>query len=66
MIAPITSRGRERYPTRIKVTLNDVNGWIVLDQIRSIDKGRLCEKIGSLNPEDKINVKSIIKEMLID
>jgi len=66
MIAPITSRGRERYPTRIKVALNDVNGWIVLDQIRSIDKGRLCEKIGSLNPEDIFNVKSIIKEMLVD
>lgn len=66
MIAPITSRGREKYPTRIIVAVNDVSGWIVLDQIRSIDKARLCEKIGNLNTKDILNVKSIIKEMLVD
>ena len=66
MIAPITIRGKERYPTRIEVTLADVFGWIVLDQIRSIDQTRLCEKIGNLNTEDILNLKSIIKEMLVD
>ena len=66
MISPITSKGRDRYPTRIKIIIDDVNGWIVLDQIRSIDKTRLCEKIGNLNSEDILNVKRIIKEMLVD
>lgn len=35
-------------------------------QIRAIDKTRLCEKIGNLTREEIIEVKSIIKEMLVD
>ena len=66
MIAPVTSRGREGYPTRIRITVGDVNGWIVLDQIRTIDKARLYENIGKLNSEDILKVKSTIKEMLVD
>ncbi|NLW47871.1 MAG: type II toxin-antitoxin system PemK/MazF family toxin [Firmicutes bacterium] len=66
IIAPVTSKGREGYPTRVKLRVNDVDGWIVLDQIRSIDKTRLCEKIGDLTTEEIIEVKSIIKEMLVD
>lgn len=66
MIAPVTSRGREGYPTRIRITVDDVNGWIELDQIRTIHKVKFCEKIGNLNTEDIINVKSTIKEMMVD
>jgi mRNA interferase MazF len=66
IIVPVTRRGREGYPTRVKLTVNDGDGWIVLDQIRAIDKTRLCEKIGNLNTEEIIEMKSIIKEMLID
>ena len=62
----MTSKGREGYPTWVKLRENDVDGWIVLDQIRSIDKTRLCEKIGDLTSEEIIEVKSIIKEMLVD
>jgi mRNA interferase MazF len=66
IIAPITSRGRDGYPTRVKRTVNDTAGWIVLDQIRAIDKTRLCEKIGDLSSEEILALKNIIKEMLID
>ena len=66
MIAPVTSRGREGYPTRIRITVGDVDGWIVSDQIRTIDKARFCEKIGKLDTEAILNVKSTIKEMLVD
>jgi len=67
IIAPITSRGREEgYPTRVKVVENETIGWIVLDQIRSIDKTRLCERIGKLKPDEVLAVKRIIKEMLVD
>lgn len=66
IITPVTSRGRDNYPTRIKVTVSDVNGWAVLDQIRAIDKTRLCTKVGTLSTEQILQVKSILKEMLID
>jgi mRNA interferase MazF len=66
IIAPITSRGRDGYPTRAKLAVNNIDGWIVLDQIRAIDKTRLCEQIGDLNVEEIVEVKNIIKEMLVD
>ena len=56
----------EQCPTRIKVDVNDTIGWIVLDQIGAIDRNRLYEQIGILNPEEILTVKSIIKEMLVD
>ena len=66
IIAPITSRGREGYPTRVKMSVKGISGWIVLDQIRAIDKTRLCEKIGELGAQEIAAVKSIVKEMLVD
>ncbi|HHX25562.1 MAG TPA: type II toxin-antitoxin system PemK/MazF family toxin [Firmicutes bacterium] len=39
---------------------------MVLDQIRAIDKTRLRQRIGELSWEEISEVKSIIKEMLVD
>ena len=66
IIAPVTSRSREGYPTRIKLSVKVISGWIVLDQIRAIDKTRLCKKIGELGAQEIAAVKSIVKEMLVD
>ena len=37
VIAPMTSASR-KYPTRVKVKHNNQEGWVVIDQIRTIDK----------------------------
>ncbi len=66
LVAPVTSRAREGFPTRLPMTAGDVTGWIVLDQIRAIDKTRLHEKIGALGADEVSTLKSIIKEMLVD
>jgi len=66
MIALVTSKGREGYPTRVRLSIGDVDGWIVLDQIRTVDKARLCEKIGVLEASAIHNVKCTIKEMLVE
>lgn len=66
IIAPLTNRGRDGYPTRVKLTKNIISGWIVLDQIRAIDKNRLKNKIASLNKNDVAAVKAILQEMLVD
>ena len=66
IIAPITSMGRDGYPTRVKILGVDVNGGVVLDQIRAIDKTRLRKKIGELNSREISAVKNVIKEMLVD
>ena len=65
IIAPMTTKSH-KYPTRVPVTVQNKKGWIVLDQIRSIDNQRLIRKIGKINNETIKEVKSIIKEMLVD
>lgn len=67
IIAPVTNRGRDGYPTRVKITTeNSISGWMVLEQIRAIDKNRLKNKIALLNHQDISAVKAIIQEMLVN
>ena len=65
IIAPMTTKSRG-YPTRVKITFEKKSGWIILDQIRTIDKIRLKEKAGHLEETKIAEVKDILKEMLID
>ena len=65
IIAPMTTKSRS-YPTRIKINFKGKTGWIVLDQIRAIDKIRLKENAGSLRKIEIIKVKDILKETLVD
>ena len=65
IIAPMTTKSHD-YPTRVPITFEHKNGWIVLDQIRTIDKMRLIKKLGSIDYDTIKKIKSVIKEMLID
>ena len=65
IIAPMTSQSHV-YPSRVPVRFQNKNGWIVLDQIRAVDKRRLIRKLGSLNQKTVRRVKAVIKEMLVD
>lgn len=48
IVAPMTTKGRH-YPTRVDCTFHGVEGQVVLDQIRTVDKGRLVKKLGQLS-----------------
>ncbi len=65
IIAPMTTKSKN-YPTRIKIEFEKKTGWIVLDQIRTIDKIRLKEKAGCLSEIAVLKVKNVLKEMLVD
>lgn len=62
IIAPMTSRGRD-YPTRVNCTFQKVNGQVVLDQIRTVDKIRLVKRLGSLSPTVADQMLAILNEM---
>jgi mRNA interferase MazF len=64
IIAPMTTKSR-KYPTRIEIDFQDKTGWIVLDQIRTVDKKRLIKKIGELTENKSKEIKAIIMEMLV-
>ncbi len=65
IIAPMTTRSHS-YPTRIPIEFEGKKGWIVLDQIRSLDKKRFVKKIGKLDIETILQVKKVIQEMLVE
>jgi len=64
-IAPMTTKSR-KYPTRIKIQHNGKTGWIVIDQIRTIDKQRIIKKFGLITDSEIINCKRIIRETYVD
>jgi len=65
VIAPMTSSSKN-YPTRVEVNHNKTKGWIVLDQIRTIDRQRITKKLGSLTSKEIERVKSVLKETFVD
>jgi mRNA interferase MazF len=65
IIAPLTSKSHD-YPSRIEVRFQKKRGWIVLDQIRTVDKRRLVKKMGMIDEATRQKTKSIIREMLVD
>lgn len=65
IIAPMTTKSL-KYPTRVPVTFQNTKGWIVLDQIRTIDQKRIIKKLGKINSNTVAEIKNVIKEMLID
>ena len=65
IIAPMTTKSRA-YPTRVEVTFKRKSGWIVLDQIRTVDKRRLIRKLGTIAGPTILNVKATLSEMLIE
>jgi mRNA interferase MazF len=65
IIAPMTTKSHP-FPTRVPIEFKGKEGWIVLDQIRTVDKQRLVTKLGQLRPSLIKKVKAVIQEMLVD
>ena len=65
IIAPMTSQSKT-YPTRIKVIHNHKTGWIVIDQVRTIDKQRIIKILDELSAKEIMQVKSIIRDTFVD
>jgi len=65
IIAPMTTRSHS-YPTRVKLQFDNKTGWIVLDQIRTVDRRRLIKRLGRLESKRIEQVKRVLQEMLVD
>ncbi len=65
IIAPLTSTSKN-YPSRVNILFEQKKGWVVLDQIRCIDKARIIKKSGQLDITNIKEVKKVLKEMLVD
>jgi len=65
VIAPMTTSSKN-YPTRIEIKHDNKIGWIVLDQIRTVDKQRILKDLGQLKKPEIKELKSVMKETYID
>lgn len=65
VIAPMTTVNKP-YPTRVQTKLKGKKGWIVLDQIRTIDRTRVIKVLGSIPPKEIAACKSVVREAFVD
>jgi mRNA interferase MazF len=64
VIAPMTSNSKI-YPTRVPVKHNKTKGWIVLDQIRTIDRQRIVKILDKLSEKEIDKVKTVLHETYV-
>jgi mRNA interferase MazF len=62
IIAPLTSKGFD-FIFRPKITFQDKNGLVLLDQIRTVDKSRLTKKIGSVEEKKAKEISDLLVEI---
>ncbi len=65
IVAPMTTKGRD-YPTRLACRFANKDGQIVLDQIRTVDKGRLVKHLGRMGAVTQRLVLSVLAEMFAE
>ena len=65
VIAPMTSSSKN-YPTRLEINHDSKKGWIVLDQIRTVDRQRIIKILGKLTEKEILRVKEILRETFVD
>ncbi len=62
IVAPLTTGGHA-YPFRVPCRFQGKPGQIVLDQIRTVDRGRLVRHLGALGPQTLGTVLGVLQEM---
>lgn len=64
VIAPMTTQSKN-YPTRVPVKHHQKKGWVVLDQIRTIDRQRIIKVLGHLSNKEIYAIKNVIYETYV-
>jgi mRNA interferase MazF len=62
IVAPMTTGGRA-YPWRIRCRFQRRSGYVVLDQLRTVDRERLVTRLGALPSETMTEVLGGLHEM---
>ena len=62
IVAPLTTGGHP-YPFRVLCRFEGRAGYVVIDQIRTVDRERLVRRLGKLSPSTLGRVLAILQEM---
>jgi len=61
MVAPMTT-SREDLPTRVECEFEGSRGYIMLDQIRSVEKSSFIKKLGELELDVQVTLCDCLQE----
>lgn len=62
IVAPMTTTGMT-YPTRVSCRFKGKKGHIVLDQLRTVDRGRLLRRLGRLDAKASSEVLTVLQKL---
>ncbi len=62
IVAPLTT-GTHSYPFRVACRFEGRSGYIILDQIRTVDRERLMRRLGKLSSSTLEQALTILQEM---
>lgn len=62
IVAPLTSGGHP-YPFRVPYRFEGRTGYVVIDQIRTVDRERLVRRLGKLSSSMLGRVLTVLQEM---
>lgn len=63
IVAAITGRDKKNIPTHTRLTLNELpkESTVLLEQIRTIDKSRLKDKIGEVSEKEMNEISEALR-----
>ncbi len=65
LVAPMTTGGH-RYPFRIPCRFQRRDGFLVLDQLRTIDRSRAVRRLGKLSAPTVRKALNVLREMFAE
>lgn len=65
IIAPLAST-QAKYPTRIAFDFLNAERFIILDQLRTVDRSRLVKKIGELDKKEAEKTLDLLREIFAE
>ncbi len=65
LVAPMTTGGHS-YPFRVACRFQKKDGYIVLDQVRTVDRARLVRRLGRLTPGTLSKSLRVLQEMFAE
>jgi mRNA interferase MazF len=65
VVAPMTTGGHP-YPFRVPCRFEKTDGFVVIDQIRTVDRRRLVKRVGRIAPATLSKVLGVLQEMFAE
>jgi mRNA interferase MazF len=65
IVAPLTTGGHA-YPFRLKCRFRAREGFVVLDQLRTVDRARMVRRLGRISPPTLRRSLSVLREMFAE